>query len=289
MATKSKPAPSKPAPSKTTAVANWDEELAAQAAAAQAMEESTSTGSFFSTAGGILSFNDVPMPNNEMAVLIADHILENRYYETAYDPNAVSPPTCFAFGRDDKTIAPHITVVEAKQSMAGASGLCAGCEMNEWGSANVGRGKACSNIRRLAVVSAGSFDKDGRFDMVDENQLLAAPIAFIRVPVTSVKGYAAFVKQVAGVLHRPPHGVFTRIKLVLDPSTQFKMTFEVLESVPNTHLPVAMQRHDEAKEVIEQPYSLEQPEAPARGGKGGKAQPPNRARSAPARGGSKRY
>lgn len=289
MATKSKPAPSKPAPSKTTAVANWDEELAAQAAAAQAMEESTSTGSFFSTAGGILSFNDAPMPNNEMAVLIADHILENRYYETAYDPNAVSPPTCFAFGRDDKTIAPHITVVEAKQSMAGASGLCAGCEMNEWGSANVGRGKACSNIRRLAVVSAGSFDKDGRFDMTDENQLLAAPIAFIRVPVTSVKGYAAFVKQVAGVLHRPPHGVFTRIKLVLDPSTQFKMTFEVLESVPNTHLPVAMQRHDEAKEVIEQPYSLEQPEAPARGGKGGKAQPPNRARSAPARGGSKRY
>lgn len=288
MATKSKPAPSKPTPSKTTAVANWDEELAAQAAAAQAMEESTATGSFFSTAGGILTFNDVPMPNNEMAVLIADHILENRYYETAYDPNVVSPPTCFAFGRDDKTIAPHITVVEAKQSMAGASGLCTGCEMNEWGSADIGRGKACSNIRRLAVISAGSFDKNGAFDMASEAQLLAAPIAFIRVPVTSVKGYAAFVKQVAGVLHRPPHGVFARIKLMQDPNTQFKMMFEVLDSVPNTHMAAAMQRHGEAKEVIEQPYSLEQAEAPARG-KSGKAQPPNRARSAPARGGSKRY
>lgn len=273
--------------SASRALATWDEELAKQAQVAQAMEESTATGSFFSLKSGVLSFNDSPVPGNEMAVVIVDSILENVYYEGAYDSDNITGPTCFAFGRDEKTLAPHAKVIEVKQEMCGASGLCNGCEMNEWGSAEKGRGKACRNTRRLALVSAGSFD-NGKFKAYKEDQIEQAQLAFLKLPVTSVKGYAAFVKQVAGALKRPPHGIFTKIKVVPDAGTQFKVTFEALGNVPDDLMSVVMARHKEAVASIEQPYSMEPPEEKPK--RGNKASPPtNRGRAAPAKGGKARY
>jgi hypothetical protein len=269
---------------KTTAVAKWDEELARQAKLASAMEESTATGNFFSLKGGILAFNDAPVPNNEMAVVVLDGVLENVYYEGKYDPDNIQGPKCFAFGRDEKTMEPHKIVVEAGNSMAGASGLCQGCEMNEWGSADTGRGKACRNTRRLAMVAAGTFEA-GRFKAFnDEEQLEKAGIAYMKLPVTSVKGYAAFVKQIANALNRPPHAIYTKVSVRPDPQTQFKVVFEPLSTIPNELLGMVMKRHEEAKASIEFPYTpFEEAPAPQRGGRAA----PLRGKAAPAA--KKRY
>ena len=267
---------------KTTALVKWDEELAKQAQLAAAVEESTATGNFFSLKAGRLSFNDSPLPNNEMAVIILDGILENVYYEGKYDPDNVQPPTCFAFGREEKTMGPHTVVIEAGQSMAGAAGQCHGCEMNEWGTAETGRGKACRNTRRLAMIPGGTFE-NGRFKAFSsEDQLQSSAIGYMKLPVTSVKGYAAFVKQVAGALKRPPHAIFTRVSVHPDPNTQFKVVFEPLSQVPDELLGVVMQRHEEAKASIEFPYTLDRDEAPApTKGRSGKAAPPARGKAAP--------
>ena len=275
--------------STSTAVAKWDEELARQAQIAAAAEESTATGQFFSLKSGVLSFNDAPVPNNEMAVVILDSILENVYYEGKYDPDNVQGPRCFAFGRDEKTMEPHKIVVESGNSMAGASGQCAGCEMNEWGSADTGRGKACRNSRRLGMIAAGTLE-NGKFKQFDDEMFETAAITFMKLPVTSVKGYAAFVKQIAGALKRPPHAIFTKVSVRPDPSSQFKVVFEPLAQVPDDLLGTIMKRHEEAQAVIEFPYTPfnEEEQKPARG-RGGKAAPPARGAKAapPARG--KRY
>jgi hypothetical protein len=231
---------------KTTALAKWDEELARQAQMAAAVEESTATGQFFSLKSGVLSFNDAPLPNNEMAVIILDGVLENVYYEGKYDVDNPQGPKCFAFGRDEKELAPHKIVIEAGNSMAGASGLCAGCEMNEWGSAETGRGKACRNTRRLAMIPAGTFEVGKFKPFSNEEQLESAGIAYMKLPVTSVKGYAGFVKQIAGALKRPPHAVYTRVSVRPDPQSQFKVVFEPLSQIPDELLGVVMKRHEEA-------------------------------------------
>ena len=167
--------------------------------------------------------------------------------------------------------------------------------MCEWGSADTGRGKAARETRRLALIPAGTFDRMGKFEAFDDVESFeAAGIGFMKLPVTSVKGYAAFVKQIAGALKRPPHGVFTRIKVVPDPNSQFKVTFEPLAQVPDEIMGVIMQRHEEAKATIETPYPRFDEEAekkPARG-RGGKAAPPARGAKAPpakAAGRAKRY
>lgn len=272
----------------STALVKWDEELAKQAQMAAAVEESTATGSFFSLKGGQLSFNDAPLPNNEMAVIILDGVLENVYYGSEYDPDNVQSPICFAFGRDEKTMEPHKVVIEAGNSQAGASGRCAECEMNQWGSAERGRGKACRNSRRLAMIPGGTFE-NGRFKpLTDAEQLEQAGIAYMKLPVTSVKGYAAFVKQIAGALKRPPHAIFTKVSVRPDPNTQFKVVFEPLTQVPDSLLGVIMKRHEEAKASIEFPYMpADETEAPAPRGKSGKAAPPARGKATPAR--NKRY
>lgn len=256
----------------TTAVVKWADELAKQAVVAAAVEESTSTGAFFSLKSGILSFGGNPVPNNEMAVVVVDSVLENVFYGSEYDPDNIESPICFAFGRDEKTIEPHKIVVEAGNSEAGASGQCAGCPNNEWGSADRGRGKACANKRRVAMIPAGTIE-GGKFKAFTKpEQFETSAIAFMKLPVTSVKGYATYVKQIAAGLKRPPHGIFTKVSVRPDPQSQFKVVFEPLAEVPDELMGAVMARHKEAVATIETPYSVpsDEPKA-APAGRGAKA------------------
>ena len=267
--------------SQTTAITNWDEELAAQAQAAAAMEESTSTGEFFGLKSGQLTWADSPLPGNQMAVIVLDHVLENLFYTGAYDSETPQAPDCFAFGRIEKELAPHQVVIDNGTAVCES---CHGCEKNEFGSADVGKGKACRNVRRLAMISAGTINpKTDEVTLVeDSGEIEAAKIGYMKLPVMSVKGWAAYVKQLAGALHRPPHAVFTKVSVVPDAKSQFRVVFECLGEVPNELLGAIMQRHNEAKEAIEFPYTprdpnAEPPEKPA-SRRGAKAAAPGRGR-----------
>lgn len=257
MATKTKAAPSK-----SKAVVSWDQKLAEQAQVAAGMEASTAGGQFISAKGGILTFNDVPFERNQMAAIVLDSILENVFYEGTFDPDVPQGPTCFAFARVEDKLKPHEVVVKAGNDI---HSHCAGCPMNEFGSADIGRGKACRNTRRLAIIPAGSFDDRDKLEMIDDPQHYAsAALAFLKLPVTSVKGYSAFVKQVSGALKRPPHGVIVRIKAVPDPKSTFKLIFEAICKVPDELMEVIMQRNEEAKAVIDFPYTPRDDEAEAK-------------------------
>lgn len=249
-----------------TALTKWDEELARQAEAAAGMEKNVGGGQFFSMQGGQLKFNDNPVPNNQMAVIVLDHVLENVFYDGDYDPSNPAPPTCFAFDREETDMAPHEVVVAAGQAQSEA---CRDCPMNQWGSADKGRGKACRNTRRLAMIPAGTLDANGRFSAFDdEDHFASANEAYMRLPVTSVKGWASFVKQVAGTLRRPPHGIFTKIRLEPDPKTQFRVVFEPIAQVPNNLLATIMKRHEASRSTIEFPYMIEEREEPQPKGRG---------------------
>jgi hypothetical protein len=245
----------KAAVSSSTAVTNWEEEMAAQAKVAAAQEAHVGGGNFFSTRAGVLSVDSQSIPNNEMAVLIVDGILENVYYEGKFDPDDITPPSCFAFGRDDADMAPHETVVKNGTAQ---HDTCKGCDKNEFGSSDTGKGKACSNRRRLALLPAGSFDKrTGEFTpLLDPAHYAKTEMRYLKVPPTSIGAYAAYVKQLAGGIKRPPHGVFTRISLAPHPKKQFEVKFEALAPVPNEVMGAVMERHKLEMSVIEFPYTL---------------------------------
>jgi hypothetical protein len=89
----------------------------------------------------------------------------------------------------------------------------------------------------------------------------------MKLPVTSVKGFAGFVKQTASVLRRPPHGLVTKIKVVPDGKDQFKVLFEAIENIPNDLMGAIMKRREEVSAVIDFPYQPREEAAPTRGKK----------------------
>jgi hypothetical protein len=256
------------------ALTNWKEELAQSAKAQVASEETAASGGgrFFSLRAGQLSFDDAPLPGNQMAVIILDSLMENVFYEGAFDPDQKTPPTCFGFGRDAKTIAVHEKVFEHPDTFTPQCGpeggqpdnpeyLCDECPMNQWGTADTGRGKACSNRRRLALIPAGTYKplgKGGGFDLelFDEPApFREADTAYMKIPVMSVKGFATYLKQIAEQFERPLWGVVTRVYVEPDPKSQFRVKFELLEVIENDDIMEALAaRHKTAVQEIDFPY-----------------------------------
>jgi hypothetical protein len=56
-------------------------------------------------------------------------------------------------------------------------------------------------------------------------------VSALRIPVTSVKGYATYLQTVATATARPLTGVITKISLVPDPKTQFRLQFSFVKAI----------------------------------------------------------
>lgn len=231
-------------------------------------EESTSS-QFITTRGGILKYGEEELPGNEMLVVILDAIHENTYYPDRFDSDVMQPPKCFAMARHDKDMQPHDNVPIPEDENFETSFFeaqaewCDECPMAEWGSADTGRGKACSNRRRLAIIPAGQFIETGKgrnkeIEMEvfeDPAHFREADIAFLKLPVTSGKNWAKYVHSLHKNHQRPPFGVLTHIYIEADEKTQFKIHFELVEVVEDEAvLEVLMSRNGEAEDVIIQPY-----------------------------------
>jgi len=240
------------AKAKTTAVTGvnkWDEELAAMAAEASGQEIVSS--SFLSTRGGRLSYKGNEVPDNKMNVVILAAVHENLFYTDRYDPENPAPPVCYAFGEHDKGLEPHEEATE-KQSAD-----CASCPNNVFGSADSGKGKACKNSRRLTLLTEDDLEDVG-----------AAELAQLKIPVTSVKNWSNYVSTLANTMKRPPFAVVTEISVIPDSKTQFKVCFKPVGQITDGEvLPALMDRRPAALEAMMQPYPAPQPkpEPPARG------------------------
>lgn len=226
-----------------------------EAQAVKAAAEVPATGgTFLSTKAGILSYGDEVMPGNQVCVIILDAVLENTAYAAKFDENNPQPPVCYAFGRLDeqKEMAPHPSMEAFPEHFIPHAESCGVCPLNEYGSADTGRGKACQNRARLALLPAGYYSpKRGSrdFDLevfTDPAHFKTADIAHLKLPVLSVKNYFKFVADVAAAHRRPPHGVIARVYLEPDAKAQFKVCFEMLEEVPDALAEIVMARNEEA-------------------------------------------
>lgn len=256
-------------PTPGTAIVDWEKEMEEQARiAAEAQRATGGGGKFFSMKAGVLSFDGKPLPGNRAAVIVIASTLENSYYDKAFVEGEKSSPVCFAFNTDEAELAPH-TAVDNDPYFERQNDTCQGCPRNEWGSARQGKGKACSNVQRLGLLMAGTFSEKGsgrarsvEFDglLDDEDHYEKAETAFIKLPVMSVKNFAAYVKDLNSTMKRPPHGVFTEMWVEPDARSQFKVMFEVIDKVPNELLNVIMARHAKEQASIDFPYNPPQTE-----------------------------
>lgn len=222
------------------AVSDWEARLAQFATEAVAAEAAP-TGAFVSAKAGVLQWQGNAVAGNKLDVIIVDSIYENALYEGDYDPDNPQSPVCFAFSHDEGELRPH------EKSEKPQHDTCAGCPQNEWGTADRGRGKACKNIRRLAMVAAAPLEAD---------TIMKSEIAFMKLPVTSTKNWINHVNTLATIDRRPPFAVVTTIGTVPDAKTQFKITFDKKSLISDPAiLEAAITRHEAQKATQIAPYA----------------------------------
>lgn len=259
-------------PTKDTAVAvrkntlpvNWEQKMKEDARRYKSAADNVAIGQFMSIRGGILAFQGTPVPGNKLRCVVLEAILENTYYKAEFDQDNPSSPVCFAFGRagEEEQMAPHEKSPEPQHED------CASCEWNKFGTAEKGRGKACKNGWRMAIMHADSLDGD----------LKDAQIAFLKIPPTSIPSWAGYLKQIATQLgERPVYSLITEIAVVGDPRSQFKVTFTLVDVIKDRKvLGAVFAKHQEVSDGIDFPYQPMEAAPKA-------AKPARRAAAAPAR------
>lgn len=211
------------------AMAEYEKMLAEQAATlkdrigAPASNRIITKGKKFTTPDGVSN----PGP---MRVVVLDWAAFNTFYDGQYNPNNPKPPSCFAVG-DRSNIAPG-DKVENPQAPA-----CAGCPKNEWGSdPNGGKGKACKNQYRVAIIPADLETPD------------ADSVYLLQVSPTGMKAFDGFVRKAARDLQQLPLAL--AVDIGFDPNVEYPtLTFGNYDF--HNIMPVALQLRDHARELLE--------------------------------------
>lgn len=209
------------------ALAEYDKMLQEQAAGI-ANRIGKPSGNTISTKGKQFKLPDGTISAGPMRAIVLDWVSYNAHYDGAYDPNKPKPPTCFALG-DLETLTPSANAPNRQ------SDKCAGCPKNEWQSAATGRGKACKNQYRLAIIpeNLGAPDVKGMYTLT--------------VSPTGMKAFEAFVRTASKDLGALP------IRCAVD------IGFNQAEAYPtltfgnasiHNNLAIAMQLQNKAREML---------------------------------------
>lgn len=185
---------------------------------------------------------------SEIQIIVVDFVSKNWFYDRPYDPQNPVPPACFAMGRVIDEMAP-----DAESPLPQAD-KCKTCPLNQFGSGNNGKSKACKNTRELAVLLV---DPENPESVTDPS----TPIYTLSVPPTGLRAFDGAVASIARSLAGPP------VKAILTAVTKDAGTYGLLsfvDPVPNPNYAAHWQRRAEAIELLERKpdFSLyEQPKA----------------------------
>lgn len=176
----------------SNAILDMKARLAADLARVRKDTPATS-GHKISLKGKVFTFPDGRQSRNPIDVVLLDWRIYNQYFKGAYNPTKIEKPTCFAISQTMADMKPS----ERAPVKQGAD--CASCALNQFGSAATGRGKACKNGRRLAVVPV---DAD-----------MNTPIFTIEVSPTGIKALDGYISKLAAGHGLVPIQVITTVAM----------------------------------------------------------------------------
>jgi hypothetical protein len=238
-----------------TAVISMDDNLRHQIANQQKMLSKISTNAkFISFKGGQISIDNKLVPGAKTEVIVLAFMGERTYYPGAFDPDTKQAPICYSYfdAAEDQPQLPHKEAAE-KQAVS-----CDECQWNKFNTATVGKGKACRESIRLALMPA-------------VKDLSKGQVWHARVPITSVPAFKTFAGDVLGA-GKPVWAVVVELSVIPDAKTFFKIQWDIKRGITQAEAEVVMVKAVAASAEIAFTYpSPEAEEAPAKPVKGSKA------------------
>lgn len=162
-------------------------------------------GKSISFKGGVITLAGEKIGQKMDAVILASQY-ERVFYASAYDPDNTAAPICYS--RDGA--GPH------EQSHDKQHTSCKDCPHNRFGSAENGKGKACKEGLRLALVPP---------DVLAKPDLATTDIFGAKLSVTNIKAFQDYATVVTnkGIT---PEMVVTTVNVVPDAKNQYAVSFK---------------------------------------------------------------
>ena len=165
----------------------------------------------------------------ELNVVVVDFTLVHGWWPSAYDPDNIVDPDCYANNRIFNDLVP---VDESPDKQAES---CAVCPQNAWGSAVKGKGKACKNSRLLAILPLDAIS--------------TAPMWTISASPTATKRWDAYNRELAGNNLTP---LFVSTSITLVPKLKYaSLQFEMIEALSSDQVNQAISRLEDAKGLLD--------------------------------------
>lgn len=214
------------AKTQSQAIVNYDKELSDEVAKIKGTLGAPSSN-VISTKGKLFTLPDGTSNPGPLQAIVLDYTSYNSYFKGIYDPNKITAPTCFAINKVIEALIPSPHGLEIQSTD------CASCARNQFGSAPTGRGKACKNTRRIAIIPADATDT-------------TVPMT-LSVSPTGLKAFDAYVNSLARDFGKPPIAFITRISF--NPKEAYP---SLVFDEPKLHdkLGIAMKLRTQAAEML---------------------------------------
>jgi hypothetical protein len=179
-----------------------------------------------------------------MRAVIVDFNTHHSLYEKNYKAGEISPIICAALGDNPRAMAPYASIASPQ------CGDCNGCWANEFKSAtNGGNGKACKQVRTLAVMVE---DANGVIDP-------KGPIFLMQTNVTANKVFDAFVKSTASIHQLAPVNVVVSLGIDSSNPTWNFVTYDNVTPLDEADMGAFMARLPEAKGMLNEEVTVSEP------------------------------
>jgi hypothetical protein len=167
----------------------------------------------------------------------------------------------------DKGLTPHPAAPD-KQAES-----CDTCPHNVFGTAEMGRGKRCSDKRRIAFILAADLAKNG--DAETAKAIAKAQVYQIEVPPGSLRGFGVFLKALEETTSTGSmQEAIVEVSTEGVPGKAYTVNFTVLDRVPGEAMPFLLKRAEGIYEQLSQPFPIiEQEDAAPQTPVKGQAQP----------------
>jgi hypothetical protein len=183
------------------------------------------------TKGRVFTMPDGRTNQGPLVAVILDFVGFNSYFDGVYNPANPKPPVCWAVG-DLRTLQPS-----GNSTTPQHTGNCVDCPKNQWGTSLTGKGKACKNQMKLALI-AGDLAK------ADPSQIFT-----INVSPTGIKGFSAYCRRVQRTFGDDALPIRTIVDIGFDPNQTYPtLTFENFR--PNPNLGIALDLLNDAREML---------------------------------------
>jgi len=127
---------------------------------------------------------DNPDMTKELVGVIVDHYPINAYWKDKFSGQN-NPPDCMS--------------IDGKTGVGINEGNCQSCPMNQYGSDEGGKGKACKNMHRVYLLRSGEM----------------LPV-LLTLPPTSIKAFSNYLAKRVLTKGRKSYGVITKVTLKKD-------------------------------------------------------------------------